>query len=111
MCSHDLTSTPIARAVLPSLDEIDAEPLPTHRSTGTALSRHVDDIFQLTWSTTQKDAIIEAIRAATPLAKLLPTPADRRAAHECRPRRSILGPGFALDSLRTATRSCWTWLF
>ena len=61
------SSTSIARAVLPSLDEIDAIPLPTHLDIGTAFYRHVDDIFQLSWADSEKQATIEAIRAASPL--------------------------------------------
>ena len=65
------SSNSIARAVLPSLREIDAQPLPTHLTTGTALYRHVDDFFQLTWSDTFKGAAIEALRSATPLANAI----------------------------------------
>ena len=65
------SSTSIARAVLPSLSEIGAVPVPTHLETGTAFYRHVDDIFQLSWAPTESDATVEAIGAAMPLAEAL----------------------------------------
>jgi hypothetical protein len=49
------------------LEEIDAIPLPTHLVIGTAFYRHVDDISQLSWADSEKQATIEAIRAASPL--------------------------------------------
>ena len=44
------SSTSIARAVLPSLKELHLTHLPTHLKAATALYRHVDDIFQITWA-------------------------------------------------------------